>query len=466
VANTLLDMSYITNKALVVLENELVIANRVTREYSNEFAQTGAKVGNVVSIRRPPRYKGTYGPPLNVEDTNETFCQVALNYQFHVDVQFTTQDLALAMDLFAERILKPQIAPVANRVDSDTAQYGYLNTAAQVGTPGTSPNSLKLFTDARAILAAEACPREGEKNAVLDPISMSSMVATVQGLFNPQAKIGEYIEAGMIAREFAGLDWWEDQNIPVQITGSGGNSAVNAVTVTATPTGTALLSSGWAQQGTLSTGGWQVSTAVVTVGDIIQIYGAAGATAGAVYPVNPQNRLQYGKTPRQFVVLPPGGFVTPPNGAANPGLTYGAATLTNGTFNPANGQYTSSAGGLLTLTIGDAIISGGQFQNVNAAPVASGSIALNGNLLVAGNANLTTPQSLVFHKYAFALAFADLPLPRGVEYAARAYDDEDIGMSIRCVTQYTINNDSEPTRADVLYGPASLYRSLALRVAG
>ncbi len=26
-----------------------------------------------------------------------------------------------------------------------------------------------------------------------------------------------------------------------------------------------------------------------------------------------------------------------------------------------------------------------------------------------------------------------------------------VGMSIRMVTQYTINNDSEPTRADVLY---------------
>jgi len=72
----------------------------------------------------------------------------------------------------------------------------------------------------------------------------------------------------------------------------------------------------------------------------------------------------------------------------------------------------------------------------------------------------------VFHKYAYALAFADLPLPRGVEFAARAYDDEDVGMSIRVVTQYTINNDSEPTRADVLYGPASIYRTLGLRVAG
>ena len=44
-SNNLLTMSYITNEALVVLENELVLANRVERQYSNEYAQTGAKVG-------------------------------------------------------------------------------------------------------------------------------------------------------------------------------------------------------------------------------------------------------------------------------------------------------------------------------------------------------------------------------------------------------------------------------------
>jgi hypothetical protein len=216
-----------------------------------------------------------------------------------------------------------------------------------------------------------------------------------------------------------------------------------------------VIGTGWVQQGTLTTGGWTASTGVIKVGDTIQIAG--------VFPVNPQNRLQYGKILKQFVVLPPGGFVTPPNGAASPGLTFGAATLANGTFNPVNGVYTSGAGGLLTLTIGEGLIYGGQFQNVTAAPAASAVITVNGGT---GNANVTSPQGLVFHKYAYALAFADLPLPQGVEMAVRAYDDEDVGMSIRCVTQYTINNDSEPTRADVLYGPASLYRSLGIRIAG
>ena len=386
---------------------------------------------NTVNVRRPPRYIGTYGPPLNVEDTFEQYVPVVLNYQFHVDVQFTTQDLALSMDMFKQRILKPQVATVANRVDSDTAQFCTLNTANSLGTPGLQPASYKIFSDARAVLASEACPAEGEKNCVLDPISMSAATDAIKGLFNPQARISEFNERGMVAKEFAGLDWWEDQNIMSFTTGAQGGTP----TVSTTPTGTALLTSGWSASGTILTTGWTASTGVVKVGDIIQFSG--------IYPVNPQSRQQYGRTLKQFVVLPPGGFITPPNGAATTGIYYGPASLTNGTFNPLTGVYTSDTSGLLQLTIGDAIISAGQFQNCTAAPVGTATtITVNGGTAYASTA---TPQGLVFHKYAFALAFADLPLPRGVEFAARAYDDEDVGMSIRMVTQFTINaaNDSE-----------------------
>jgi P22 coat protein - gene protein 5 len=161
-------------------------------------------------------------------------------------------------------------------------------------------------------------------------------------------------------------------------------------------------------------------------------------------------------------VLPAGGFGTPPNGAATTGIYFNPAVLTNGTFNSATGVYTSDGSGYCTLNIGECVISGGQFQNCTTAPVSGSAIVFNNS----ATQGTVTPQGLIFHKYAFALAFADLPLPQGVEMAARAYDDEDVGMSIRMVTQYTINNDSEPTRADVLYGPASLYRSLGIRICG
>lgn len=381
---------------------------------------------------------------------------MVLNYQFHVDVQFTTQDLALSMDMFKKRILRPQIATVANRIDADSAQYFTYNTASNVGTPGVQPSSYKLFSDSRALLAMEACPTEGEKNCILDPVSMSAATDSIKGLFNPQTQIGEYLEKGLIAKNFAGLDWWEDQNILSFTTGTQtGLTTATTGTLYATAGTGALLTTGWSGSGTLGLQGFTASSAALIVGDTIQIAG--------VYPVNPQNRLQYGRALKQFVVLPPGGFATPANGSAAGGLPFAAATLTNGTFNPVTGVYTSDTSGYVSATIGEAIISAGQFQNVTAAPTATAVFTVNGGY---ANRSTVSPQGLVFHKYAYALAFADLPLPQGVEMAARAYDDEDVGMSIRCVTQYTINNDSEPTRADVLYGPASLYRSLAIRVNG
>ena len=376
----LLTMSYITNEALVVLENELVIANRVERQYSNEFAQTGAKVGNTVNIRRPPRYIGTYGPPLNVEDTFETYVPVVLNYQYHVDVQFTTQDLALSMDMFKKRILKPQIATVANRIDADSAQYYTYNTAISLGVPGVQPASFKVFSDARATLAMEACPTEGEKNCVLDPITMSAVTDSQGGKFNPQARISEFNEKGLIAKEWAGLDFWEDQNILSFSTGTNTGTASSFQTLTGAYSNSALLGSGWAASGTLTVQGFTATSSVCKVGDVF--------TIANVYPVNPQNRLQYGRSLKQFVVLPAGGFGTPPNGAATTGIYFNPATLTNGTFNNLTGVYTSDGSGYCTLNIGEAVIYGGQFQNCTLNPP-SGSLVTFNSSAAAGT---VTPQ--------------------------------------------------------------------------
>jgi hypothetical protein len=451
VSNNLLTISYITNEGLLVLENTLVFADKVDRQYSDEFAIKGAKIGATCNVRRPPRYLGTFGPALNVEDTNETYIPVTLNYQYHVDVQFTTADLLLSMDLFKTRVLKPMIATVANRIDSDGCYFGYQNTALSVGTPGVSPSAYLTFAQANALLDSEACPSDGERVCLLDPFSAASAVDGVKGLFNPQAQMAENIKRGAIAKNFAGLDWYRDQNIVSFTTGAqGGTPTLSA------NTGGAFLTTGWAQSGFIQTTGWTASTAVVKVGDIIQIAG--------VFPANPQSRTQYGNALKQFVVLPPGGYTQNPTGAATPGLSFAAATLTAGTFNAATGVYTSAAGGTLSINIGECVITGGQFQNcvTTSAFTTTSALTVNGGT---GNASKVSPQGLVFHKSAFALAFADLPLPRGVEEAARA-NDNDIGMSMRMVTQYTVNNDAMPTRCDVLYGYAGLYRQMAVRVAG
>jgi len=411
--NNLLTISKITNEALMVLENELTFTNNVTREYDDQFAVTGAKIGNTLNVRRPGRFIGTTGPALNVEDFNETSVPVTLSTQFHVDTQFTTQDLALSLDMFSDRVLKPAVAAIANKMDLDGLTMAKNNVANIVGTAGTPPTGLITYLTAGAYLDSEGAPRDGRRSCVVEPFTSATIVDSLKGLFVPSDVIGKQYTKGMMGRDSAGMNWYMDQNVVNQTFGSYTGKTLSV----ATNTTSFGIATGWAQFGTLQL----VASAALTLnqGDVIQIAG--------VFAVNPQNRAAYGSGKlRNFVVQ----------------ATTAVAT-----------------GGGTAVTVSPAIITGGQFQNVVVQTTSATAVVTPFN-----NTGTVSPQNLVFHKNFATLATADLELPDGVHFAGRA-SDKDLGLSIRVVRQYTINNDSIPTRLDVLYGWAPLYPELGCRVA-
>jgi hypothetical protein len=411
--NNLLTISKITNEALMVLENELTFTNNVTREYDDQFAVTGAKIGNTLNVRRPGRFIGTTGPALNVEDFNETSVPVTLSTQFHVDTQFTTQDLALSLDMFSDRVLKPAVAAIANKMDLDGLTMAKNNVANIVGTAGTPPTGLITYLTAGAYLDSEGAPRDGRRSCVVEPFTSATIVDSLKGLFVPSDVIGKQYTKGMMGRDSAGMNWYMDQNVVNQTFGSYAGKTLSVATNTAS----FGIATGWAQFGTLQL----VASAALTLnqGDVIQIAG--------VFAVNPQNRAAYGSGKlRNFVVQ----------------STTAVAT-----------------GGGTAVTVSPAIITGGQFQNVVVQTTSATAVVTPFN-----NTGTVSPQNLVFHKNFATLATADLELPDGVHFAGRA-SDKDLGLSIRVVRQYTINNDSIPTRLDVLYGWAPLYPELGCRVA-
>jgi len=404
-SNNLLTISMITNEALMVLENELTFSSEVMRSYDDQFAVTGAKIGATLNIRRPGRFIGTSGPALNVEDFNETSSPLTLTTQFHVDTQFTTQDLALSLDAFSDRVLKPAVAAVANKIDFDGTTMAKLNTANIVGTAGTPPTSLLTYLTAQAYLDAEGAPRDGRRSCIIEPFTGATIVDSLKGLFVPNDRIGMQYTKGMMGRDSAGMNWKMDQNISAQTFGSYiGTATIN------TSTDTGILTTGWASTSSLTLS--KTGTFTPLVGDTFTIAG--------VYAVNPQNRQAYGSNKlRNFVI-------------------------------------TAISGN--AVTVSPAVISAGQFQNVSVtSPGASAVTPFN-------QAGAVSPQNIVMHKNAFVLGCADLDLPDGVVFAGRA-SDKDLGLSMRIVRQYTINNDSIPTRVDVLYGWAPLYAELACRVA-
>jgi hypothetical protein len=410
-ANNLLTISKITNEALMVLENELTFTSEVDRNYDDQFAVVGAKIGNTVNVRKPGRFIGTTGPALNVEDFNETSVPVTLSTQFHVDTQFTTQDLALSLDMFSDRVLKPAIAAIANKIDRDGMSMATLQTANIVGTAGTPPTGLITYLTAGAYLDSEGAPRDGRRSCIVEPFTSATIVDSLKGLFVPQEAIGDQYRKGLMGRDSAGMNWKMDQNVVSQTFGSFAGTAVENTT-----TATGFLTSGWASTSTITL--TATGTVSLNAGDVFQIAG--------VYAVNPQNRQAYGTNKlRNFVVK-----------------TAVSATDTT-----------------MSVVVSPAVITAGQFQNVS-IPTTSSTAAIT----FFNKAGTVSPQNIIMHRNAFTLAVADLELPEGVHFAGRASDKE-IGLSMRVVRQYTINNDSIPTRLDVLYGWAPLYPELACRVA-
>ena len=422
-ANTYLTISMVTKRGLMVLKNETVFTTELNREYDDQFGIVGAKIGAVVNVRKPARFIGTTGPALGVEDFNETYVPVVLTTQFHVDTQFTEQDLLLSLDEFSERVVEPGMAAIANKIDRDMLVMAANNTYNIIGIPGTPPTALKTFLDAGAILTSEAAPRDGRRSMTLEPFTGSAIVDALKGLFTPSEAIAQQYRKGLMGRDAGGMNWREDQNVVAHTFGYGASASTAATITYNSITAPGSINTGWASSCTLTL----TASAALTLnqGDTF--------TIANINPVNPQNRQAYGSNRlRSFVVNSP----VSPTGA--------------GTF---------------TVNVSPALITGGQFQNCNiAATSATASVLPPTGTFSLGAANaVVSPQNILMHKSAFTLAMADLPIPRGVAFAGRSSDKKG-GVSMRIVRQYTINNDSEPCRFDVLYGGAPLYPELACRV--
>jgi hypothetical protein len=247
-ANNLLTISKITNEALMVLENELTFTSEVDRNYDDQFAVVGAKIGNTVNVRRPGRFIGTTGPALNVEDFNETSVPVTLSTQFHVDTQFTTQDLALSLDMFSDRVLKPAVAAIANKIDRDGLTTAKNSTANIVGTAGVTPTGLITYLSGQAYLDSEGAPRDGRRSCIVEPFTSATIVDNLKGLFNPTTQISAQYTKGLMGRDSGGMNWKLDQNVVSQTFGSYATAVLSCNVTTAT----GFLTSGWASSSNIT----------------------------------------------------------------------------------------------------------------------------------------------------------------------------------------------------------------------
>ena len=116
-SNALITPSVIAKEALMQLENNLVLANNVHREYKKEFV----KVGDTVSIRKPVKFSVTDGATASIQDVTESSTPFVINKRKHVAWSFTTQDLTLTIEEYSDRYIQPAMISLARIVPEKAA---------------------------------------------------------------------------------------------------------------------------------------------------------------------------------------------------------------------------------------------------------------------------------------------------------------------------------------------------------
>ena len=299
----------ITNEAVRLFTQSNAFLRTVSRQYDDQFARTGAKIGSTLRVRLPNDYTVTTGPAITPQGTNEQNTSLTVATQANVPVSFGTAEKTMQLDDFSERILAPAVNRLAAYVAADL-----MNVASQSanitpnlsGSTLSSPNATTWLT-AGSALDQNLSPRMDRK-IILDPVTQARTVGSLAGLFNPQVKIAENYETGVITRDTLGFDWMYDQTTLVHTVGSFSAGTVNG----ASQTGTTLTVN--------------AITGTLNQGDIITIAG--------VYAINRLTGNSQGQL-RQFVVT-----ANVNSGATSipiyPAITPAPAAFNTVTASPAN----------------------------------------------------------------------------------------------------------------------------------
>lgn len=411
-ANTILNPTIIAKAAVRILDNELVFAKNVYRGYEDEFEGkvNGYEKGSTITIRKPTQFTVRTSITASAQDVVEGKETFTVNSIAGVDFAFTSQQLTQNISELSERVIKPAMVQLANKIDQDVAGL-YKDVYNWVGTPGTNVQSFAGFAKAPERLDLTAVPND-MRRAILSPSDHWAVAGSQTALYMQGVAQNAY-RKGRIG-EIGDVDTFKSQNVATHTTGAlAGSPLVNGaaqnVAYTATKDTEAVPGTS-----SLITDAWTAST-TIKKGDVF--------TIANVFAVNPVTKATLTYL-QQFVVT---------------------------------ADVTADGSGNATLVVAPAIISSGAFQTVSAVP------ADNAALTKVGSGSTGYAQNLCFHQNAFGLVVVPMVKPAGaVDMGRESYK----GLSVRVIPYYDGTNDVSNWRCDVLYGVKTLDARLACRLSG
>lgn len=462
-------------EGLAILQENMVIANLVHRDFENEIRQ----FGDVVNTRRPGTFqirRKSDGTPLQNQDASATNVQVPLNQWFYTSFTIKDGEASKSFQDLVDIYLRPGMMTIARSVDR--AVLG--RVPAYLGAPGqrvgrlqnlTADNSKDYVLDAREQLNINKAPLEG-RSLVLAPVSETALLKNELFIAAQQrGDFGTALESATLGR-ILGFDTYMDQNVnsvsaqncDVDTTGT----VTNAMAAGAAVASQAVSLTDWAANigefavvagndqptfitaatttGTVGVHGTNSGTTTAVTLNEVNVNATLAAAPLTVYKAC-ASYASYAATWSQGIVLT--GFVNPPQIGQMVAFGTGAGRAV---YTVIESYQSDNAGNPNSVGAYHTILVDRPLDNaVNAA-----------DLCFPGPAGAL---NLAFHRNAIALVTRPLAIPNnamGVLSHVGVYND----IAMRVSMQYSIANGGTVVVLDILAGVAVLDTNLCVVLQG
>lgn len=276
-ANSLLTPTKILREAGRLFHNKCKFIRTINRQYDNQYAETGAKVGYSITLRDRNTFTVSTGSTMVTQDVTEASQVLTLGTQKNVGMNFQSNDLALVIDDFSARYLEPAMAVLASSVESDVITTCYKQVANMIDDDAGAFSFLDT-AKSRQRLMEELVPEDDDLNLLLNPTHVTKYMDATKGLFTPAGKLGTQYSGGKV-KDAMGYNIDSTPQLVAHTTGTAAKTTGYSIDSAGTVTGTTI---------TTKTG-----TTTFLKGDVITI-----ATLNAVHP---ETKASLGYL-KQFVV--------------------------------------------------------------------------------------------------------------------------------------------------------------------
>jgi hypothetical protein len=403
-SNTITTSTIVLNTALRGLLTNCQVVKALNTSYSSKFSSfhgDARKGGATIYVPKPALGTVRTSWNINVADETQLTVPITIDTVRGIDMSITEAERVYTIDEAAEYsrdFVMPKVSQLCATIDAYCASY-MKNRIWQVSptTIGTAPNAITYYTAATRLMKESLVPNDGPLSCIISPRSEQAMVVGLAGQYNPNGNISEMYEKGQMAKA-GGMDWYTSQNMPSHTHGTCTTGTSPAVSGYGVNT---LTISGVTSGGTLKAGdSFYLDTTCLSV--------------------NYETKGSYAQGQR-FVAT-----------------TDATASGTN-----------------ITVTVKPDIYISGPNQTVDSTPVGA-AVTFHQT-----TASQVCQNDFILHKDAFALSFADLYVPKGMEVAKKMTKN---GVTVRYVKGWDINTSQQISRLDVFFGISDLRPEWAGRV--